>query len=166
MLKKIVIAVVAGSLLSPVGFAFSKTGGRGLARGGSSYCSHKARAAGGSQPACTTTSRTTITAYRTVRRPVTTTKTSNRYVTTTVPVTHTVNTTVGSTTYVDKTVIDVVKEGDTVTTTLTTTTTSHKPGNTATLTTTSTAVESTEVTSTTTTTAVVQCVFDGDSFEC
>jgi hypothetical protein len=78
MFKKVLIGVIAGALLSPLGFAFSKTGGEGAAPRGGSYCSHKARAAGGSYPTCTSTSRSTVLVYRTERRPVTTTKTTGR----------------------------------------------------------------------------------------
>ncbi len=77
MLRKILIAVVAGALLSPVGLALSQTGGKGLApRGGSTQqCSKKARAAGGSYVSCVVTVRTTITKYKTLYKPVTSTKT-------------------------------------------------------------------------------------------
>jgi hypothetical protein len=93
MLKKIVIAVMAGALLSPVGLALSKTGSKGIAPRGGSYCSHQARAAGGSHPRCVVTKTTTITVYKTVRRPVTTTKYVNRTTTTTKNVTYTTTTT-------------------------------------------------------------------------
>jgi hypothetical protein len=96
MLKKIFIAVALGALLSPVGLAFSRTGGKGLApRGGTTYCSHKARAAGGSHPTCVTTVRTTVTKYKTVYHPVTSTKTVNHTTTSTTNRTYTTTTTLG-----------------------------------------------------------------------
>jgi hypothetical protein len=96
MFKKIFIAVALGALLSPVGLAFSRTGGKGLApRGGTSYCSHKARAAGGSHPSCVTTVRTTVTKYKTVYRPVTSTRTVNHTTTSTANRTYTTTTTLG-----------------------------------------------------------------------
>ncbi|HXD60272.1 MAG TPA: hypothetical protein VN606_20255 [Thermoleophilaceae bacterium] len=95
MFKKICIAVFVGALLSPVGLALSNTGGKGLAKGGSSYCSKKARAAGGYHPICTSTSRTTITKYKTVTKPVTTTRYTNRTTTSTKYNTYTVTTKTG-----------------------------------------------------------------------
>jgi len=93
MLKKILIAVAAGALLSPVGLALSSTGGKGLVRG-SSYCSKKAaHAAGGSHPVCTSTSRSTITKYKTVSRPSTTTRYTHRTTTVINNRTYTVTTT-------------------------------------------------------------------------
>jgi len=104
MLKKILIAVAAGALLSPVGLALSSTGGKGLVKGGS-YCSKKAaHAAGGYHPICTSTSRSTVTKYRTVRRPSTTTKVTHRTTTVIDNRTYTITTT---TTYsVQKTVTE------------------------------------------------------------
>lgn len=96
MLKKIFIAVALGALLSPVGLAFSRTGGKGLSpRGGTTYCSHKARAAGGTHPSCVVTVRTTVTKYKTVYRPVTSTKTVNHTTTSTKNRTYTTTTTLG-----------------------------------------------------------------------
>ena len=96
MLKKIFIAVALGALLSPVGLAFSRTGGKGLApRGGTTYCSHKARAAGGTHPNCVATVRATATKYKTVYRPVTSTKTVNHTTTSTKNRTYTTTTTLG-----------------------------------------------------------------------
>jgi hypothetical protein len=93
MLRKILIAVAAGALLSPVGLALSSTGGKGLVKGGS-YCSKKAaHAAGGSHPVCTSTSRSTVTKYTTVRRPSTTTKVTHRTTTVINNRTYTVTTT-------------------------------------------------------------------------
>src|SRR2546423_15514436 len=84
MLKKLFIAVAVGALLSPVGLALSSTGGKGLGpRGGTSQCSKKARAAGGTHQSCVVTVRTTITKYKTVYRPVTTTETTNHTTTST-----------------------------------------------------------------------------------
>jgi hypothetical protein len=94
MLKKILIAVGVGALLSPVGLALSSTGGKGLVKGGSSYCSKKAaHAAGGSHPVCTSTSRSTITKYKTVSRPSTTTRVTHRTTTVINNRTYTVTTT-------------------------------------------------------------------------
>ena len=96
MFKKIFIAVAVGALLSPVGLAFSRTGGKGLSpRGGTTYCSHKARAAGGTHPSCVVTVRTTVTKYKTVYHPVTTTKTVNHTTTSTTRRTYTTTTTLG-----------------------------------------------------------------------
>ncbi|MGZ4203314.1 MAG: hypothetical protein ACXVRH_14800, partial [Thermoleophilaceae bacterium] len=53
MVKKVLIAVMAGALLAPVGLALSNTGGKGSVRGGSQKCSYyakRAHAAGGSHP--------------------------------------------------------------------------------------------------------------------
>jgi hypothetical protein len=93
MLKKILIAVAAGALLSPVGLALSSTGGKGLVKGGTSYCSKKARAAGGYHPICTSTSRSTVTKYKTVSRPSTTTKVTHRTTTVINNRTYTITTT-------------------------------------------------------------------------
>jgi hypothetical protein len=94
--KKICIAVFAGALLSPVGLALSNTGGKGIVRGGNTnYCSKKARAAGGSHPVCTSTTRTTITKYKTVTKPVTTTRYTNRTTTSTKYNTYTVTSKTG-----------------------------------------------------------------------
>jgi hypothetical protein len=95
MLKKILIAVAAGALLSPVGLALSSTGGKGLVKGGTpNYCAKKAaHAAGGYHPICTSTSRSTVTKYKTVRRPSTTTKVTNRTTTVVNNRTYTVTTT-------------------------------------------------------------------------
>jgi hypothetical protein len=96
MLKKLFIAVAVGALLSPVGLALSSTGGKGLGpRGGTSQCSKKARAAGGTHQSCVVTVRTTITKYKTVYRPVTTTKTTDHTTTSTKSQTYTRTTTVG-----------------------------------------------------------------------
>jgi hypothetical protein len=96
MFKKICIAVFVGALLSPVGLALSNTGGKGVVRGGhTSYCSKKARAAGGYHPVCTTTTRTTITKYKTVTKPVTTTRYTNRTTTSTKYNTYTVTSKTG-----------------------------------------------------------------------
>ncbi len=96
MLKKIFIAVAVGALLSPVGLAFSRTGGKGLSpRGGTTYCSHKARAAGGNHQSCVVTVRTTVTKYKTVYHPVTSTKTVNHTTTSTKNRTYTTTTTAG-----------------------------------------------------------------------
>jgi hypothetical protein len=147
MLKKIVIAVVAGSLLSPVGFALSKTGGKGLVRGGSTYCTHKARAAGGSHPICTSTSHSTVTKYTTKHVPVTTTKTTNRTTTVYKHITYTATTTVGSTTYVTTTVLDQPVTTPTITSTVTEKgSTTSIPGSTSTVTSTDTATTTTTTT--------------------
>jgi hypothetical protein len=74
MLKKIVIAVFVGGLLSPVGLAFSHTGGKGLAPRGQVHVS---------------TSRSTVTKYRTTSRPYLTTKTVNHTTTSTKKTTYT-----------------------------------------------------------------------------
>jgi hypothetical protein len=95
MFKKICIAVFVGALLSPVGLALSQTGGKGMVKGGSTYCSKKARAAGGYHPICTTTSRTTITKYKTVTKNQTTTRYTNRTTTSTKYNTYTQTTTTG-----------------------------------------------------------------------
>jgi hypothetical protein len=96
MFKKICIAVFVGALLSPVGLALSNTGGKGVVRGGSTnYCSKKARAAGGYHPVCTSTTRTTVTKYKTVTKPVTTTRYTNRTTTSTKYNTYTVTSKTG-----------------------------------------------------------------------
>lgn len=90
MFKKVLIGVIAGGLLSPVGLALSHTGGKGLGpRGSTTHCSTKARAAGGSHPRCVVTVTSTYTKYKTVYRPVTTTKTTNHTTTSTKRVTYT-----------------------------------------------------------------------------
>src|SRR3954454_11393020 len=74
MLKKIVIAVFVGGLLSPVGLAFSNTGGKGIAPRGYVHPS---------------TSRSTVTKYKTTYRPYLTTKTVNNTTTSTKRTTYT-----------------------------------------------------------------------------
>lgn len=159
MLKKIFIAVALGALLSPVGLAFSRTGGKGLSpRGGTSYCSHKARAAGGSYPSCVTTVRTTVTKYKTVYRPVTTTKTVNHTTTSTKNQTYTTTTTLsgnGTTEVVTKTVVQTsTVPGNTYTTTVGGST-AVVGGSTTTTTSTDSELTSTVVTTTVTTTTTV-----------
>jgi hypothetical protein len=156
MFKKIFIAVAVGALLSPVGLAFSRTGGKGLApRGGTTYCSHKARAAGGTHPSCVVTVRTTVTKYKTVYHPSTTTKTVNHTTTSTTRRTYTTTTTLGggaTTIVVTKTV------GSTYTVpgkTYVTTVSGDGTTNTSTSTVTSTDITSTIYTVTTTTTTTV-----------
>jgi hypothetical protein len=89
MLKKIVIAVFVGGLLSPVGLAFSHTGGKGIAPRGYSPCSKQAHAAGGYHPLCVTTVHRTVTKYRTTTKRVLTTKTVNHTTTSTRRTTYT-----------------------------------------------------------------------------
>jgi len=148
MLKKILIAVAAGALLSPVGLALSSTGGKGLVRG-SSYCSNKAaRAAGGSHPVCTSTSRSTVTKYTTVRRPSTTTKTTHRTTTVINDRTYTISTT-RLTTVLDTKTEDITTTvpGDIHTVTGTVTTfTGPTPTTASCVTTTTTVFETTTVT--------------------
>jgi hypothetical protein len=74
MLKKLVIAVFVGGLLSPVGIAFSHTGGKGLAPRGNVHVS---------------TSRSTVTRYRSITKPYLTTKTVNHTTTSTKKTTYT-----------------------------------------------------------------------------
>jgi hypothetical protein len=89
MLKKLLLGAAAGALLMPVGLAISNTGGKGLARGGTTqtcayYAKQKvAHAAGGSTRRCVVVIRTTITRTKTVYVPVTVTKTNNHSTTTT-----------------------------------------------------------------------------------
>jgi hypothetical protein len=157
MFKKIFIAVAVGALLSPVGLAFSRTGGKGLSpRGGTTYCSHNARAAGGNHQSCVVTVRTTVTKYKTVYRPVTTTKTVNHTTTSTTRRTYTTTTTLGggnTTVVVTKTIGQTYTvPGHTFTTTVGGGTTS---ANTTTSTETTTAHTSTVTTVTTTTTTTI-----------
>jgi hypothetical protein len=106
MLKKIVIAVFVGGLLSPVGLAFSHTGGKGLVSRGYAPCGKKARAAGGSHPSCVTTIHSTVTRYKTVTKPSTTTRTVNHTTTSTRKTTYTSTHTGGNVTVV-KTVSNI-----------------------------------------------------------
>jgi hypothetical protein len=99
MLKKIVIAVFVGGLLSPVGLAFSHTGGKGIAPRGYSPCSKKARAAGGYHPMCVTTVHKTVTKYKTTTRRSLTTKTVNHTTTSTKRTTYTSTHTGGNVTH-------------------------------------------------------------------
>lgn len=161
MFKKIFIAVAVGALLSPVGLAFSRTGGKGLSpRGGTTYCSHKARAAGGTHPSCVVTVRTTVTKYKTVYHPVTTTKTVNHTTTSTTRRTYTTTTTLGggaTTVVVTKTIGQTYTvPGQTFTTTVGGGTTS---ANSTTSTETTTVHTSTVNTVTTTTTTTITVTF-------
>jgi len=87
VVKKLLIALVAGALLAPVGLALSSTGGKGMVKGGTtqkcSYYAKRAHAAGGSVKRCVVVVKTTITKTRTVYYPVTVTRTVNHTTTST-----------------------------------------------------------------------------------
>jgi hypothetical protein len=151
VVKKLLIALVAGALLAPVGLALSSTGGKGLVRGGSTKCTKyakRAHAAGGTYRKCVVVARTTITKTKTVYYPVTVTRTLNHATTSTrnTTVTRTYSST--TTGYVTQTQLHTVTAPDSTTTTFVTTSEPF-PGVTQTVTETST------VTTTTTTTATI-----------
>jgi len=148
--KKVLIALVAGALLTPVGLALSSTGGKGMVKGGTSqkcsYYAKRAHAAGGSVKKCVVVVKTTITRTKTVYYPVTVTRTSNHTVTSTRRTTVTKTYPTTTTGVVTVTHVDTVTEPD-ITTTTFSTATQPFPGTTQTVTET--------ITSTVTTTTTI-----------
>ncbi|MGZ4201038.1 MAG: hypothetical protein ACXVRH_03140 [Thermoleophilaceae bacterium] len=157
MLRKIFIAVVAGALLSPVGYAASKTGGKGFVPRGGTYCSQKARAAGGSHPSCVVTKTSTVTKYTTVRRGVTTTRYVDHTTTSTKRVTYTQTATGGGGEVVvtEHVLTTATQPGKTSTETITGLTSTVVTGDPTTVTDTETDTTTTTETTTVTTTTLV-----------
>ena len=124
MVKKLLIALLAGALLTPVGLALSSTGGKGMVRGGTTKCTKyakRAHAAGGTYKKCIVVVKTTITKTKTVYYPVTVTQTSNHTVTSTHNTTVTKTYESTTTGVVTQTQVHTVTEPDSTTTTFTTT---------------------------------------------